>query len=399
MIRTYEYRLYPNKTTINILNYQLELCRQLYNAALTERKEAYRLSHPPLNYYQQQNELPALKSENPEFKNVHSQPLCNVLKRLDNVFNNYYTRRKKGGRKKAGFPRYKSYGQYRSLTYTQSGFKIEGNKLVLSKIGSIKIIMSRELIGTIKTCTIKRDKVGDWFAYFTVELPDVIPKSLEQIKEQDIIGVDLGINKLAVLSNGVEIENPKLMKKTEESIKIAQRELSKKKKGSKNRLNAKQRMAKRQRKLARERKDNLQKAANQIVKSGDIIVFEKLNVQGMTQNHNLAKGIYDASWSKLGNICTYKAESAGKYVEFVDPKGTSQLCSRCGTVVKKDLSVRIHSCNNCGLVMNRDLNAALNIREKYIRHVWNSVKKPVETPTSTHLNEHVGTMKQVGTLN
>ena len=120
-------------------------------------------------------------------------------------------------------------------------------------------------------------------------------------------------------------------------------------KGSKNRLNAKQRMAKRQRKSANERKDNLHKVANEIVKN-------------MVQNHNLAKSINDESWSKLVNSCIYRAIDVGKYIEFVDPNGTGQLCSRCGAVVKKNLSVRIHSCNNCGLEMDRDLNAALNIR-------------------------------------
>ena len=115
----------------------------------------------------------------------------------------------------------------------------------------------------------------------------------------------------------------------------------------------------------------------------------------MVQNHNLAKSISDSSWSKLIDMCVYKTENAGKYIEFVNPRDTSQLCSRCGAVVKKDLSIRIHSCNNCGLVMDRDLNAALNIREKYIRHVWNSVKMPVDALASTYRKDmQAGTMKQ-----
>ena len=401
MLRTYEYRLYPSKKTTKILNNQLELCRHLYNNALTERKEAYRLSHISLNYKLQANELPAVKSENPEYNDIHSQVLQDVLNRLDKAFKNFFNRIKNKAKKgkKAGFPRYKSYGQYNSLTYTQSGFKLSNNynKLSLSKIGLIKIIMHRELIGNIKTCTIKKDKVGDWFACFTCEFPDAVKKPLEEIKEQYIIGVDAGINKLAVLSNGingVEIENPEILRKSEESIKIAQRELSRKKRGSKNRLNAKQRMAKRQRKLANARKDYLHKVASEIVKSGDIMVFEDLNVQGMVQNHNLAGRISYASWSKLVGNCIYKADDASKYVEFVNPNGTIQLCSRCGAVVRKALSERIHKCNNCGLEMDRDLNAALNIRERYIRLVWNSVKKPVDVLTPAQIDEQVGTTKQ-----
>ncbi len=196
MIRTYQYRLYPNKKTTKILNYQLELCRQLYNNALTERKEAYRLSHTSLNYKSQANELPTVKSENPEFNDIHSQALQDVLKRLDKAHKNFFNRVKNKNRKgkKAGFPRYKSKERYNSITYPQSGFKLihksktnssKKGILQLSKIGDIKTIISRDIIdGEIKTCTIKKDKVGDWFASFTVELPDTVKKPIEQIKEQ-----------------------------------------------------------------------------------------------------------------------------------------------------------------------------------------------------------------------
>ena len=220
---------------------------------------------------------------------------------------------------------------------------------------------------------------------------------IEQIKEQDIIGVDVGINKLAVLTDGIEvkeIENPKLIAKYEKGIKTLQKQLSRTKKRSYNRNKIRKKVAKKQRKLANARKDNLHKASNQIVESGNIIVFEDLNVQGMVQNHNLAKSISDGSWNKLMDMCDYKAENAGKYTQFVDPRDTSQLCSRCGAAVKKDLSIRIHSCNNCGLTIDRDLNAALNIRERYMRLAWNFVKMPVDAPTTAHSIEQAGAMKQ-----
>ncbi len=390
------------------MNDQIELCRRLYNAGLTERKEAYRLSQTSLTYNLQQNELPAVKSDNPEYNDIHSQVLCDVLNRLDKAYKGFFERIKNKGKKgkKAGFPRYKSRGKYNSITYPQLGFKLihknNGSKkgiLQLSKIGYIKIIVSRDITyGKIKTCTVKRDKAGDWLATFTVELPDTVKKPLEQIKEQDIIGVDVGINKLAVLTDGIEvkeIDNPKLIAKYEKGIKTLQKQLSRTKKRSYNRAKIRKKVAKKQRKLANARKDNLHKASNQIVESENIIVFEDLNVQGMVQNHNLAKSISDGSWGKLIDMCVYKAENAGKYIEFVNPRNTSQLCSRCGAIVKKDLSIRIHMCNNCGLVMDRDLNAALNIREKYIRHVWNSVKKPVDALTSTYRKGiQAGTMKQ-----
>ena len=215
MNRTYQFRLYPNKKTTKTLNYQIELCRQLYNNALTERKEAYRLSRTSLTYYDQVNELPAVKSDNPEYKNIHSQVLCDVPNRLDKAYKNFFNRVKSKG-KKDGFPRYKSKHRYNSITYPQSGFKLihksknpssKKGVLHLSKIGDIKVVISRDIIdGKIKTCTVKRDKAGDWFATFTVELPDVVKIPIEQIKEQDIIGVDVGINKLAVLTDGMEVK-------------------------------------------------------------------------------------------------------------------------------------------------------------------------------------------------
>ncbi len=166
MIRTYQYRLYPNKKTTKNLNYQLELCRQLYNAALIERKEAYRLLHTSLNYKSQANELPTVKLENPEFNDVHSQVLQDALKRVDNAFKLFFNRAKSKDRKgkKAGFPRHKSRERYNSITYPQSGFKLihksktnssKKGILQLSKIGDIKTIISRDIIGgEIKTCTV-----------------------------------------------------------------------------------------------------------------------------------------------------------------------------------------------------------------------------------------------------
>ncbi|MCL5964142.1 MAG: helix-turn-helix domain-containing protein, partial [Candidatus Thermoplasmatota archaeon] len=172
MIKTYQYRLYPNKKLTKILNDQIELCRRLYNAGLTERKEAYRLSQTSLTYNLQQNELPAVKSDNPEYNDIHSQVLCDVLDRLDKAYKGFFNRVKSKGRKgkKAGFPRYKSRGKYNSITYPQLGFKLIHKKssskkgiLQLSKIGYIKVIVSRDITGgEIKTCTVKRDKAGDW---------------------------------------------------------------------------------------------------------------------------------------------------------------------------------------------------------------------------------------------
>lgn len=356
-MKTYKYRLYPTKYQAEKLASALECCRLLYNCALEQRKVAYRQFGVSVRRLDQQAELLEIKKSFPEYKGIHSQVLQEVILRVDKSFQNFFRRLKNN--EKPGYPRYKGYGWYDSFTYPQSGFSLFDNskgyqRLKLSKIGNIKVKLHRCIKGTIKTCTIKRE-VDKWYVCFACEVePEILPKTNKSV------GIDVGLEKFATLSDGVIIENPRFLRESEAKLKHEQRKLSRKKKGSNSRKKQKHRLAKIHRKIKNQRNDFLHKESCKLVKTYDTIVFEDLKIKNMVKNHKLAKSISDASWSKFIEYTSYKAESAGKQVILVNPRNTSQICSSCGNTVKKSLSVRTHKCS-CGLVLDRDINAAINI--------------------------------------
>ena len=351
--KTFQYRLYPTKDQVQILAYCLTTCRYLYNEMLEDRKNAYDRCGVGLNYNQQVGQLKYLDLS------VYSQVAQDVLRRLDKAFQNFF-RRVKNGDKKAGYPRFHGRNRYDSFTYPQSGFKIKDGKLILSKIGAIRIFQHREIEGKVKTCTIKRD--GDqWYVCFSVELPDVEKRDLKTS-----VGVDVGITTLATLSDGAEIENPKILDKHDSKLRKAQKDLSRKKKGSNNRNKQRSKVARIYRKIRNVRKDGLHKASRILADSYDRIVFEDLQIKNMVKNHHLARSIHDASWGMLINFTTYKAEYAGGVVELVNPRNTSKQCSVCGSIKPMPLSQRTYRCPNCGNVMDRDRNAAINILNRFV---------------------------------
>jgi len=349
----YKFRLYPNKHQEAQLDLTLETCRHFYNLALEDRKNAYEIEGVNRSYKDQAAMLTVEKKEG-NFKGVFSQVLQDVLRRLDKSFKAFFRRVKAG--EEPGYPRFKGKGWYKSFTYPQAGFKLEGSKLTLSKIGSIRIFKHREVEGKIKTCTIKRDKLGHWYAILVAEIEDV-----PQIEPKTAIGVDVGLKNLVTLSTGKTIEYPRYYVEAEKKLAAAQRSLSRKKKGSANRLKAKVKVSKLHQKIQNHRDEFLHQISRKIVDSADLIIFENLNIKRMLKNHHLAKYIQDHAWGKLIQFTQSKAEKAGKIVELVDARYTSQKCSKCGILVPKTLAERTHLCPNCGLEMDRDINASLNI--------------------------------------
>ncbi len=390
-MRTYKFRLYPSAGQEKLLIKQLDLCRELYNAFLEQRILAYKTGKR-INYNYQQDQIPELKKTFPEFKDIHSQVLQDVARRVDKAYDNFYRRigeKRKGKNIKAGFPRFKSGERYNSITYPQSGFRILDNGHVwLSKIGEVRMFLHRPVEGETKTLSIKRDRVGDWFITITVDMQkgysaDVRAYNIERPCPDFTIpvGIDLGLKAIITTSDGVQVDPPKLLRESEKKLKRAQRNLSRKKKGSGNRTKAKRKVAKIHRKIERQRDDFSHKVSWNLVETHDLIVFENLNIAEMVKNHHLAKSIGDASWDKIVQYTTYKAESAGAVVVLVDPRHTSRECSRCGNI-KHDLKLsdRIYHCNACGLTMDRDLNAAINIRNRGIAKVGRGTPEftPVE---------------------
>ena len=355
MKKAYMFRIYPNKNQEVKMVRTLNTCRHLYNDALAERKKQAELNRlrksfdvfpwgkPEWIFYEDQaNDLATDKDSFQ--KEVHSQVLQNVLKRVQKSMENFF--------RGSGYPRFKGRNRYDSFTYPQSGFELEDGKLILSKIGNIRITLHRDIAGKIKTCTIKRD-VDQWYAIFTVEIERPIQKPIESM-----IGIDVGLTDLLALNNGEMIKPPKFLRESELKLGKEQRRLAKKKLRSNNRKDQKIVVAKVHRRIRNQRKDFAHKTARNLVKRFDLIAFEDLQIKNMVKNHHLAKSIMDAGWYQLQTLTASKAEEAGKQVKLCIANGTSQTCHVCGNKQKMTLRDRIFRCNQCGNIENRDTNAA-----------------------------------------
>jgi len=380
MKTAYKFRMYPNRQQEAQLDLNLETCRHLYNLALADRKYSYE-TEGISRTYEDQAAMLVVEKKDSNFTCVFSQVLQDVLRRLDKSFKAFFRRVKNG--EKPGYPRFKGVGWYKSFTYPQVGFKLDCSKLTLSKIGSIRIFKHREVEGKIKTCIIKKDLLGHWYAILVSEMEDV-----PQVEPKVAIGVDVGLKNMVALSDGTAIQYPRYYVQAEKKLAVAQRELSRKKKGSINRQVAKTRVAKIHQKIQNHRDEFLHQVSRKLVDSADLIVFENLNISGMLKNHHLAKHIQDHAWGKLIQFTQSKAAKAGKVVELVDARYTSQKCSQCGIIVPKTLAERVHRCPNCGLEMDRDINASLNIRTLGLR--GSAYQDP--TPTLSKLSKQVRSM-------
>ena len=365
MRQAFLYRLYVNETQSDKLDNLLRLARQLYNAALQQRRDAWKYQHKSLNYYDQANQLKEVRNEIPEFAQLNFSAAQDMLRRLDKSFKAFFRRVKSG--EVAGFPRFKGRDRFDSITFPTygDGIKIKGGRLYVQNVGLLKIKIHRVLEGEINTVTIKRE-CGKWYVVFsnTVEIKP-LPVS------DRTVGIDVGLESFAVTSDGEYIENPRYLREAEVVLRVAQRSVSRKKKGSNNRRKAVRLLAKKHLRVKRQRADFAHKVADNLVKNYGRIAVEDLRIKNMVRNHHLARSISDAGWGQFVSILSYKAEYAGREFVQVNPNGTSQICSGCGATVKKSLSTRVHNCPACGLSLNRDFNAALNIKRLGLS-LWDS---------------------------
>ena len=356
MLKSFKYRIYPTKSQRSRMERTLDLCRWVYNQTLAYRKDAWKKEGRSTSKYETHNLLPEWKVEKPELIEVHSQVLQNVQERVEMAFKAFFRRVKSG--EKPGYPRFRGRGWYDSFTYPQSGFKLLCGKLRLSKVGDVKIKLHRPIEGKIKRLTIRRTSTGKWFACFSVEIDDP-PKP--PWKDGSMVGIDVGLESFATLSNGEKIDHPRFFRSEEKALAKAQRRLSKCEKGTPDRMKALKVVQRIHERIANKRYYFAHQVSHDLVERFGLIAFEDLSITKMLINHCLAKSISDAAWRMLVTITSYKAESAGSIVVLVDPRNTSQLCSRCGLRVTKSLSDRVHECPQCGLVMDRDENAAIDI--------------------------------------
>ena len=260
--KAYKFRISPTQKQRGKLAWVLRRCNELYNAALEERREAYRMNGESVSYYMQANQLPAIKEVREEYQDIHSQVQQDVLKRLEKAMQAFFRRVRND--ETPGYPRFKSGDRYDSFTYPQGGYEIINKRLHLSKIGHIKIKLHREMKGTIKTCTIKRE--GDqWYAVLITEYEFDLSMTFHPSEEE--VGIDLGINSFAALSDGTFIENPHVYRTAEEEIKAAHKKIARRKKRSHRRNRAKKELSRLSRKVRNKRRDFLHKQSRALVKN------------------------------------------------------------------------------------------------------------------------------------
>lgn len=370
MKKTFKFRIFPKRAQIESLLQILNTCRLLYNCALEQRRYAWKQRRRSLSAYDQTKQLPEVRKEFPEFKAIYAQILQDVVFRVERAFRGFFNRCKtRNG--KAGYPRFRSADRYDSFTYPQAYdgcVKLRGKKVWLSKIGAIRMKQHRPVEGNIKTVSIKREGKR-W--YLIISCDNVPARPLPA--SDKAVGIDVGLEHFATLSDETVIENPRYLKRFEEKLKVAQQRLSLKKHNTSARRKAKEVVARISRKIANQRKDFLHKTARHIVNNYGLIAVENLNVQNLLQKKGeikrldkaLHRGIIDASWGMFVAFLAYKAEEAGRRLVKVEPRGTTRTCSRCGQVLESlPLSQRFFSCPYCSLHIHRDLNAAKNIVQR-----------------------------------
>ena len=377
----YRHRIYPSrKQKARIIN-SLKTCKAIYNELLALSIDAYKFGKVFLSGFDCNKYLTG------KYPEIYSQSKQNVSDRVYKAFQNFFRRVKEHSKEK-GFPRFKS--RVNSITFPQSGFKILSDKrLKLSKVGNVPIVLHRVPKGKIKTLTIKQNKVGQWFAVFSCGLPDVAA----QHPSNKAVGIDMGLENFAVLSDGTIVPNPRHLIKAEHKIKRLQRRLSRKVKGSNNRRKARFRLAKQHLKVANIRTDFLHKLSRSLTLQYGIIAVEKLNIKGMLHNHYLAKSISDAAWSQFLRMIPYKAVNSGGIIKEVEAKGTTSECF-CGQKVNMPLSERIFHCPSCGLTEHRDIKASYSICD---RAGLARISTPVETSSSATEQSVVSAVVEAGT--
>jgi len=357
------------------------LCSQ-YNYLLADRFNWYEQNRSPINacplvchlpelrdnpdYFSQKKTLPQLKKTHLWYSEIYSQVLQDVVKRVKVTFDRFLKGDNNG--KRSGRPRFKHRSRYRTFTYPQmKDGCLQGNLINLPMLGKVKVVLHRPIPDGFKVKTASVTKKADGF-YLTISLEDAtVPEIKPDFNPNLIAGIDVGLKEFLTTSDGETVAIPQHYRQAQKRLKVIQKRLSRRKKGSNRRHKAVKQLGCQHKKVADKRQDFHFKTANWLLSKYDVIAHEDLNVKGLARTR-LAKSVLDAGWSSFLSILANKAENAGLLVIPVSADNTSQDCSNCGERRTKKLHIRWHDCPNCGCSLDRDHNAAINIKNRAVGH-------------------------------
>lgn len=364
MLKAYKYRLYPTKQQEELIQKTFGCCRFVYNQTLAYRKNLYETKKESMSKIDCNNYINrVLKKEYEWLKEVDKFALTNSVYNMDSAYQKFF-------KEHTGYPKFKSKRNHKksySTNFTNENIEIffENNKIKLPKLKCVKAKVHRKFVGKIKSATISQNPSGKYFVSILVETEHIPMESTGCM-----IGIDLGIKDLLITSDGEKFNNIRTANKYANKLAKEQRKLSHKVKGSNNWNKQRIKVARIYEKIRNTRIDNLHRISHKLISENQVIVSEDLDIEGMRQNHHLAKLISDCGWYELTRQLSYKADwNNRQYIKVDRFFASSQTCNCCGYVNKntKDLSVREWTCPECGIVHDRDMNAAKNILDEGIR--------------------------------
>jgi putative transposase len=375
MLKSYKYRIYPNRQQTELINKHIGSCRFIYNLALETKQIVYAGNKISLSCFDLIKQLPDLKKEYVWLKEINSQSLQQSIINLTAAFTKFF----KG---QSNFPKFKKKSSKGSFNIPQNIIiDFNQNKLLIPKFKEgIDIVLHRIFNGIIKRAVISKTPTNKYFVSMLVDTGEKIPNK-PIIKENTTIGIDLGIKSFLVTSNGLEFDNPKFLKTSLSKLKYIRRKYSKYK-GRR----TKQKLAIKYEEVTNKRKDFLHKVSTQLVKNHDSLAIEDLNINGMFKNHSLALSISDVAWGMFVTMLEYKAEWYGKNLLKIGRfEPSSKTCSVCGKINKElTLKDREWTCKGCGSILDRDINASINIKNFTLKNYLSTehrLKNRDELPT------------------
>lgn len=368
MFKAYKYRIYPTKSQIQIIERHFGHCRYVFNWALEQKIQAFEQDNNSLSQYDLSGKLTRLKKESNWLYQTNSQSLDRMLNQVESAFNSFF-------KKKSGFSKYKTKKELSQSFQVPQRYKVDFiNKTVwIPKVGTVKTKFHRVFDGIKKTMTVSRTPTGKYYISILVDDQKEFPDK-QLFSKGNTIGIDMGIKYFAVFSSGEKIENPKYLRRSIKKLKVLQKRLSRKQKGSSNRRKTRAKLALLYEKISNQRSDFQHKLSQRLISENQAIAVETLNVAGLRKNHKLAQAISDASWSSFISKLEYKALWYGKTLLQIGTfEPSSKMCNICGYLNSNlGLMDRDWTCPVCKTTHDRDINAAVNIKNMALLRCGNS---------------------------